>query len=332
MNDTSNAIAFIICGFMLMMSLASFADNSRSDHSKSIQQTTKDKHSFDTKFKAAIKNCGGAQDCTKPASKNHPKRQRSEKVHQQKVFPTKIRPVTGIKKRDYQRPATNLITPVTRDIRKRHVKPAATVKRPRHRITYSNHIRRDYRYIRGPWYNTRYISPLPIRRHRIGHRLNVLPRHHVRVIVRGYPYFYNTGVFYRPYGYDFIVVGAPVGAFVRTLPVGFVAFNIDLSTYYHVNDAYYLWDENRVGYLVVEKPAGATEAMEKATSGRLVVYPNKDQSEEQQAKDRYECHRWAVTESGIDPTLEEQEFHETDRNTYRRAIAACLEGRDYTVK
>jgi hypothetical protein len=34
----------------------------------------------------------------------------------------------------------------------------------------------------------------------------------------------------------------------------------------------------------------------------LMVYPAKGQSTEQQSKDRYECHTWAVKQSGFDPS------------------------------
>ena len=34
----------------------------------------------------------------------------------------------------------------------------------------------------------------------------------------------------------------------------------------------------------------------------LVVYPAKGQSDEQQSKDRFECHTWAVKQTGFDPT------------------------------
>jgi hypothetical protein len=151
-------------------------------------------------------------------------------------------------------------------------------------------------------------------------------------VIGGYPYFYYSGVFYQRYNSGYIVVSAPIGAFVTSLPEGFIAFTIGLATYYYINNTYYSWDEAREGYVVVEKPVGADKAITRATSERLMVYPNSGQSEEQQAKDRYECHRWAVSESGFDPTLEEEEYSEEDNNVYRRAIAACLEGRDYTVK
>ncbi len=39
-----------------------------------------------------------------------------------------------------------------------------------------------------------------------------------------------------------------------------------------------------------------------AVAQDLFVYPAKGQSNEQLATDRYECHRWAVQESGFDPT------------------------------
>jgi len=35
---------------------------------------------------------------------------------------------------------------------------------------------------------------------------------------------------------------------------------------------------------------------------QLMIYPMKGQSNEQLSKDRYECHLWAVQQSGFDPT------------------------------
>jgi len=35
---------------------------------------------------------------------------------------------------------------------------------------------------------------------------------------------------------------------------------------------------------------------------QLMIYPAKGQSNEQLSKDRYECHLWAVQQSGFDPT------------------------------
>lgn len=37
-------------------------------------------------------------------------------------------------------------------------------------------------------------------------------------------------------------------------------------------------------------------------AGELYIYPNKGQSQEQQSRDRSECHLWAVQQTGYDPT------------------------------
>ncbi len=39
-----------------------------------------------------------------------------------------------------------------------------------------------------------------------------------------------------------------------------------------------------------------------AQSGQMYVYPSKGQSQQQQDKDRYECHTWAVQQTGFDPS------------------------------
>lgn len=201
-----------------------------------------------------------------------------------------------------------------------------------HQPDYRLYKRHEYIYYRTPWYNTRFLAPIPFHFHKTGYRVRELPRSYVRIIVGGIPFFYYSGVFYRPLSSTYVVVSAPIGAVVGYLPVGFIAFSIGLSTYYYANDTYYLWDEPLNAYRVVEKPSGAEKAMEVATTGRLFVYPNKGQDEKLQAKDRYECHRWAVTESGVDPTVEDEALTDREHNSYTRAIGACLEGRDYTVK
>jgi hypothetical protein len=39
-----------------------------------------------------------------------------------------------------------------------------------------------------------------------------------------------------------------------------------------------------------------------ATGQQLYMYPNQGQSAEKQSRDRYECHTWAVQQTGVDPT------------------------------
>lgn len=40
-----------------------------------------------------------------------------------------------------------------------------------------------------------------------------------------------------------------------------------------------------------------------AQSGQIFIYPEKNQSQAQQDKDRYECHLWAVQQTGFDPSV-----------------------------
>jgi hypothetical protein len=67
----------------------------------------------------------------------------------------------------------------------------------------------------------------------------------------------------------------------------------------------------------------------------LFAYPKGGQSVEQQGRDRAECHDWAVSQTGFDPA---QPSHEdpkdwaAKRDSYLRAEAACLEGRNYSVR
>ena len=73
-----------------------------------------------------------------------------------------------------------------------------------------------------------------------------------------------------------------------------------------------------------------------SSAERIFIYPRKGQSEELQAKDRYECHRWAVSQIGYDPTQPTSGMPETQLNQMRvdyiRAMDACLDARGYTVK
>lgn len=162
-----------------------------------------------------------------------------------------------------------------------------------------------------------------------GHTVRVLPQHHQRVVVRGSPYFYYGGSFYRPHGHSFVVVAAPLGALVSLLPPGYASLYIGGVPYYYANQTYYVWDRRAPGYRVVEEPAGTDAAT--TVPSDLFVYPKAGQSEEQVAQDRYECHRWAVKETGYDPSAGSP-LSDAARAEYHRAMSACLEARSYSVK
>jgi hypothetical protein len=165
-----------------------------------------------------------------------------------------------------------------------------------------------------------------------GMRVNILPRTHVRVVVGGGTFYYNLGVFYQPSSHGYIVVSAPFGAVVSALPAGYISFNIGATPYYYINSTYYTWDVPRVAYVVVEEPVGAAEAIAKSTDTKLFIYPKEGQNEELQAQDRYECHRWAVNQTGYDPSLVAKKQSKSVSNDYKRAMTACLEARGYSVQ
>jgi hypothetical protein len=171
-----------------------------------------------------------------------------------------------------------------------------------------------------------------------GYVYNTLPRGYASYHHHGAPYYYHGGAWYRPYGPRFVVVPPPFGIGVGFLPPYYTTVWFGGAPYYYADQTYYQWYPERREYVVTSPPvqqqpdAGAPSG----DSGDIFVYPKNGQSEEQQSTDRYECHAWAVEQSGFDPTrpgggVGESE-NEMRRADYRRAEGACLEGRGYSVK
>ncbi len=67
-----------------------------------------------------------------------------------------------------------------------------------------------------------------------------------------------------------------------------------------------------------------------ATPETLFVYPKGGQTATQTSFDRIECDRWAVGQTGFEPS--QPSADPARRGGFLRAVAACLEGRGYTVK
>jgi hypothetical protein len=114
---------------------------------------------------------------------------------------------------------------------------------------------------------------------------------------------------------------------------------------------YYTYNAAQSGYVVTDPPpvdtgdtdsAGGNGGYANAEPGQVqsndnsvgganvYAYPKNGQSDEQQSTDRYECHKWAVAQSGFDPTHTSGGSGNT--GDYRRAMAACLDGRGYSAK
>ena len=43
-------------------------------------------------------------------------------------------------------------------------------------------------------------------------------------------------------------------------------------------------------------------ASTRAQSGQMFIYPKNGQSQHQEDKDRFECHSWAIQQTGFDPS------------------------------
>jgi len=166
-----------------------------------------------------------------------------------------------------------------------------------------------------------------------GHSVAVLPGGH-RVVMHGKSrYYFQGGVWYRPEGRHFVVFAPPFGLIVPFLPLYYTTLWIGGIPYYYANEVYYT--QTTGGYMVVEPPKGDVQQAPPA-EGQLFIYPRNNQSEQQQATDRYECHRWSVSQTGYDPTQPAGSVPEVQTNQkradYKRAMSACLDARGYTVK
>jgi hypothetical protein len=164
----------------------------------------------------------------------------------------------------------------------------------------------------------------------------------------GYGYgrgFYHSGAYWHGgyWGGGFWPAafwGASFAWFLPVLPYGYATYWYGGIPYYYANDVYYTWDPSYEGYVATDPPPvsggaaapadaaaaqpGAPQAPESAgAGGQLFMYPKNGQSDEQQSTDRRECQQWAASQSGPSGA---------QAPDYRRAMAACAEGRGYSVQ
>lgn len=156
---------------------------------------------------------------------------------------------------------------------------------------------------------------------------------------------YGYGGFYGGWGY---------GLFFASLPWYYDTYWWNGVPYYYADDVYYQWNGDAAEYQTVQPPAGLVDQVKTQTPAarELFMYPKAGQTTEQQAHDRAECHLWAVTEAGFDPTsppnpsanpsanplpnasanASTSSDSASKRTDYLRADRACLEGRNYSVE
>jgi hypothetical protein len=164
-----------------------------------------------------------------------------------------------------------------------------------------------------------------------GSTIRALPPGYTRYGYRNDDYYFHNGLWYRPFGGYYTIARPPRGIVIYTLPPYYTSLWFGGVRYYYADDVYYRWDDGNRGYVVSDPPVE-----DEPGTDELYVYPTRGQSTEQQAKDRYECYRWAADQTGFDPTQPEGGTRASDTSVrpddYRRAEAACLEGRGYNVK
>jgi hypothetical protein len=153
--------------------------------------------------------------------------------------------------------------------------------------------------------------------------------------------------------------------YLPILPLGYATFWWGGLPYYYYNNLYYTWNPGYNGYVVTDPPpaGGDTSADSNADmdnsyeaapdssqaapapapgqpaplaapmgggGGQVFLYPRNGQSDSQTQNDRYECHSWAVNQTGFDPTRPNgQSGNAAD---YRRAMIACLDARGYSAR
>lgn len=169
-----------------------------------------------------------------------------------------------------------------------------------------------------------------------GFRFRNLPRRHFEIRYRNRPYFYSRGIWYLRTGPQFIVTVPPHGIVVPFLPPFYTTLWVSGVPYYYANDVYYIWQPARNGYVVTNPPQDINEQETQLLPEQLFIYPKQGQSEQKQTDDRYQCHRWAVSQTAYDPSqppekLSQQELG-SKRENYQKAIKTCLEGRGYSVR
>lgn len=193
---------------------------------------------------------------------------------------------------------------------------------------YKQQIPKGYRYDKR-YRHDRYYPPS-------GFRLNILPRRHYEIRYRSRPYFYSSGIWYLRTGAQFIVTVPPIGIVVPFLPPFYTTLWVRSVPYYYANDVYYAWQPDRNGYVVTNPPQDINEEETRPLAEQLFIYPKQGQSEKKQADDRYECHRWSVSQTDYDPSKPPENMKQPElvlkHESYNKAIKACLEGRGYSVR
>ncbi len=123
--------------------------------------------------------------------------------------------------------------------------PTATHSRPPKTVVHVDKHR--------PYYRPPGVRP-PAYYQRPGYIVRSLPRLAIALTFGGLALYYADGIYYNHHASGYVVAVPPVGLFVNTLPVGYTIFVHSGRTYYYYADVYYVWDNYRSAYRVVNAP------------------------------------------------------------------------------
>jgi hypothetical protein len=110
--------------------------------------------------------------------------------------------------------------------------------------------------------------------------------------------------------------------------------------YYYWDDAYYTWSSADDGYVVTDPPplagnsassTASADSQQAPGSTTIYAYPKNGQTDDQAAADRFQCHQWAVSQTGFDPSGGSAPASANAPADYRRAMIACLDARGYSA-
>lgn len=162
-----------------------------------------------------------------------------------------------------------------------------------------------------------------------GYAMRVLPHESMSIQFGGGQYFFHGGVWFRPMAGRFVVTLPPVGIAIPVLPPTATQVLINGVPYFYANGTYYSLAPGQ-GYAVVLPPGdpntaqvvSAPQVAVPAAAPDPVIYPRNGQTAAQTEFDRQACNRWATTQPGA----------LAEASVLSRAIAACMDGRGYTLR
>ncbi|WP_236032482.1 DUF6515 family protein [Pseudomonas schmalbachii] len=176
---------------------------------------------------------------------------------------------------------------------------------------------------RGNW------GPYPASQ-RPGQAVDQLPAGNSQVSWQGRSYYFKDGYWYRPMGARYMLIVPPYGVSIPYMPTYAQQVWIGAVPYFFAAGNYYIWQPDSQTYQAVSPPQGESTTLAES-SYDVVAYPESGQAPEQQDRDRYECHRWAVGESDFDPAAASNAPPPDVAGKYKQAIGACLAGRGYSI-